>query len=82
MIYSKDQDIERLKELTSTEEEELDERIRNIKNEIQEMSTEFAKMLRETLDKMSKRIQMANWDADNDPKFMQKMKEIAELENQ
>ena len=45
------------------------------------MSTEFAKMLRETLDKMSKRIQMANWDADNDPKFMQKMKEIAELDN-
>jgi hypothetical protein len=34
------------------------------------MSTEFAKMLRETLDKMSKRIQMANWDADSDPKFM------------
>ena len=56
MIYTKDQDIERLKEHTQTEEEELDDKIRQIKNEIQEMSTEFAKMLRETLDKMSKRI--------------------------
>ena len=45
------------------------------------MSTEFAKMLRETLDKMSKRIQMANWNADSDPKFMQKMKDMADLDD-
>ncbi len=70
MICTKNMDIENLRNKTKEEEEEEDEKIKHLKNEIQEMSTEFAKMLRETLDKMSKRIQMANWDADNDPKFM------------
>jgi hypothetical protein len=35
---------------------EQDEKIKDLMVQIQEMSTEFAKMLRETLDKMSKRI--------------------------
>ena len=40
------------------------------------MSTEFAKMLKETLDKMSKRIQMANWYAYNQSKFVKQMKDM------
>ncbi len=56
MICTKNMDIENLRNKTKEEEEEEDEKIKHLKNEIQEMSTEFAKMLRETLDKMSKRI--------------------------
>lgn len=40
------------------------------------MSAEFAKMLKETLDKMQQRINLAQWDNDNDPQMIKKMKEI------
>ena len=41
---------------TKEEVVEQEEKIKDLMVQIQEMSTEFAKMLRETLDKMSKRI--------------------------
>lgn len=31
------------------------------------MSAEFAKMLKDTLDKMSERIELAQWDNESDP---------------
>jgi len=45
-----------LKLKTKEEVVEQEEKIKDLMVQIQEMSTEFAKMLRETLDKMSKRI--------------------------
>jgi hypothetical protein len=38
------------------------------------MSSEFAKMLKETLEKMQERINLAQWDSDNDPQMIKKIK--------
>lgn len=40
------------------------------------MSLEFTKMLKDTLEKMQERINMAQWDNDNDPNMMKRMKEM------
>lgn len=40
------------------------------------MSSEFAKMLKETLEKMQERINLAQWDNDNDPQMIKKIKEM------
>lgn len=40
------------------------------------MSSEFAKMLKETLEKMQERINLAQWDNDNDPQMIRKIKEM------
>lgn len=47
-----------------------------MKKKIEEMSAEFAKMLKETLEKMQERINLAQWDNDNDPQMIKKMKEM------
>lgn len=41
--------------------------ISDYKRKIEDMSNEFASMLRETLDKMQERIELAQWDNDSDP---------------
>jgi len=48
----------------------------DLKKKIEEMSAEFAKMLKETLEKMQERINLAQWDNDNDPSMIKKMKEM------
>ena len=50
-----------------------------MRKKIEEMSVEFAKMLKETLEKMQDRINMAQWDSDNDPQMIKKMKEMSGL---
>lgn len=40
------------------------------------MSAEFAKMLKDTLEKMQERIRLAEWDNDNDPSVIKKIKEM------
>ncbi len=40
------------------------------------MSAQFAKMLKDTLEKMQQRIKLAEWDNDNDPQMIKKMKEM------
>ena len=40
------------------------------------MSAEFAKMLKDTLEKMQERIRLAEWDNDNDPSDIKKIKEM------
>ncbi len=47
-----------------------------LKSKIEDMSSEFAKMLKETLDKMQERINLAQWDNDNDPQMIKKIKEM------
>lgn len=43
------------------------------------MSAEFAKMLKDTLEKMQERIRLAEWDNDNDPSMIKKIKEMNTL---
>ena len=43
------------------------------------MSAEFAKMLKDTLEKMQERIRLAEWDNDNDPGVIKKIKEMNNL---
>ena len=43
------------------------------------MSAEFAKMLKETLEKMQERINLAQWDSDNDPQMVQKLKDMDKI---
>lgn len=38
------------------------------------MSAQFANMLQETLKKMQQRINLAQWDNDNDPQMIKKIK--------
>ena len=56
-----------------------DSEIQELRKKIEEMSVEFAKMLKETLEKMQDRINMAQWDSDNDPQMIKKMKEMSGL---
>jgi len=49
-----------------------DEEINELKRKIEEMSAEFAKMLRDTLDKMQDRIENVQWDNDSNPQMMKK----------
>ena len=69
--------------MTRKEQEERikakDQEIQELRKKIQEMSVEFAKMLKETLEKMQDRINMAQWDSDNDPQMIKKMKEMSGL---
>jgi hypothetical protein len=59
-----------------------DEEIRDLKRKIEDMSAEFARMLRETLDKMQERIELAQWDNDSgDPQMMKRLKDIAGFSN-
>lgn len=69
--------------MTRKEQEERikakDQEIQELRKKIEEMSVEFAKMLKETLEKMQDRINMAQWDSDNDPQMIKKMKEMSGL---
>ena len=65
---------------------EQDEKLKNKENEIlelkkkiEDMSAEFAKMLKDTLEKMQERIKLAEWDNDNDPTMIKKIKEMNSL---
>ena len=60
--------------LKSKENEILD-----LKKKIEDMSAEFAKMLKDTLEKMQERIRLAEWDNDNDPGVIKKIKEMNNL---
>ncbi len=53
-----------------------DEEIRDLKRKIEDMSSEFAKMLKETLEKMQQRIELANWDSEHDPQIVKQLKEV------
>jgi gas vesicle protein len=54
-----------------------DEDIAELRKKIEDMSNEFARMLKETLDKMQERVDQAQWDNDTDPYMIKKLKEIA-----
>jgi hypothetical protein len=69
--------------ITITKEKDLEimkkeDEIRDLKGKIQDMSSEFARMLRETLDKMQDRIELAQWDNEADPQMMKSLKEAGQ----
>lgn len=46
---------------------------------MEDMSIEFSRMLRETLEKMQERIELQQWDNESDPTLLKKMKDLSEL---
>jgi hypothetical protein len=61
-----------------TEKVKNDE-IKELKKRIDEMSSDFAEMLRDTLHKMQERIEIANkqWEDENDPTMLKRFEEMA-----
>lgn len=43
-----------------------------------DLSIQFSKMLRETLEKMQERIELQQWDNEADPHLVKKMKDLSE----
>ena len=50
-----------------------------MKKRIDEMSNEFAEMLRETLNKMQEKIDLANkqWEEENNPNMLKRFEDLA-----
>lgn len=49
----------------------------DLKQKMEDMSIEFARMLRETLEKMQERIELQQWDNESDPTLLNKMKDLS-----
>lgn len=85
-VTQNDEEIKSLKvehEKVNNEKQEI-ERIKNdeikeLKKRIDDMSSEFAEMLKETLQKMNERIEAANshWKEENDMNMLQRFEEMA-----
>lgn len=58
----------------------LEEQLNGLQEQIHNMTAGFESMLKETLEKMKKKIAEANsqWKKENDSKLMEKFKEITE----
>jgi hypothetical protein len=58
--------------------DEKDEEIRKLKKNIDEMSSDFAEMLKDTLTKMQERIEFANknWEDDTDANMLKKFDDM------
>lgn len=46
-----------------------------------DLSIQFSKMLRETLEKMQERIELQQWDNESDPQLVKKMKDLSDIYN-
>jgi hypothetical protein len=55
-----------------------DGEITDLKNKMADLSIQFSKMLRETLEKMQERIELQQWDNETDPHLVKKMKDLSE----
>ena len=53
-----------------------DDEIGALKQRIEDMSQEFARMLKETLEKMQERIEFAQWDQESDANTVNRIKNI------
>ena len=61
-IDDKNDEIGQLKVSHGKEVFNKDEQIRGLKRKVDEMSNQFAGMLKETLDKMQQRIEISHWE--------------------
>ncbi|EAR88147.2 hypothetical protein TTHERM_00016120 (macronuclear) [Tetrahymena thermophila SB210] len=80
-IKKKDQQIQDMTKDYEYKLKKKDDEIQDLKRKIEEMSAEFAKMLKDTLDKMQERIEMVQWDSDTDPQMMKRLKDMTGLSN-
>lgn len=82
IIAKKEQKIEDLREETRQAVEKKDEEIKQLRTKIEEMSSEFARMLKETLEKMQERIELAQWDNnENEVHMLRRLKDITSNNN-
>ncbi len=51
--------------------------LNDLKQKMEDMSIEFSRMLRETLEKMQERIELQQWDNESDPTLLKKMKDLS-----
>ena len=58
-----------------------DDHIESLKKRITEMSGEFAKMLKETLERMQERIEYAPWDQESNVNTVNRIKNIIGYNN-
>lgn len=81
-MEKKDQKIEDLREETKVAVDKKDEEIKQLRTKIEEMSSEFARMLKETLEKMQERIELAQWDNnENEVHMLRRLKDITSNNN-
>jgi hypothetical protein len=69
-----------LKNTRAEYEEKLKQKekeLTDLKQKMEDMSIEFARMLRETLEKMQERIELQQWDNESDPTLLKKMKDLS-----
>ena len=73
------QQQEEYNKMTRENEKLLDSKMevnKQLQKKIEEMSAQFAAMLKETLEKMDKRIDMAQWDNGENQAIMKKIDEM------
>lgn len=60
-------------------EKQKNEEIKELKKRIDDMSSDFAEMLRDTLHKMQERIEIANkqWEEENDANMLKRFEDMA-----
>jgi len=60
-------------------EKEKNDEIKELKKRIDDMSSDFAEMLRDTLHKMQDRIEIANkeWEKENDANMLKRFEDMA-----
>jgi predicted RNase H-like nuclease (RuvC/YqgF family) len=75
-IEQKEQEITNITREKDMELLKKDDEIRDLRRKIEEMSSDFARMLKETLEKMQQRIDLAHWDSDHDPQIVKQLKEV------
>lgn len=56
---------------------EKEKEFSDLKQKMEDMSIEFSRMLRETLEKMQERIELQQWDNESDPQLIKKMKDLS-----
>ena len=89
-VANNNEETKRLEERKSGLEQEISdieaskqEEIGKLKKNIEEMSLEFSGMLKETLEKMKNKIEVANekWDNENNDTMLEKFKEVKSSNN-
>lgn len=73
--------LEQLKNEYRDKGEQKDNEITDLKNKMADLSIQFSKMLRETLEKMQERIELQQWDNESDPQLVKKMKDLSDIYN-
>ena len=79
LVTQKNNLEDEIKEIKASKQLKIDD----LKKRIEEMSSDFAQMLRETLDNMQNKINSANekWESENDGQLLKRFEEYAGTNN-